>query len=117
MIIFLKIEVVYIMLLVVVILAIVLTVDLFVLVLVMLHLLLIGIVAPIYHLNQFDGSLCEWSTFYSDSFYPIRSDTYYLIRGGNSVSGITCGAFYVNANNAASRALWTRGAVLSFKLI
>ena len=74
-----------------------------------------GVVALLYHLNQFNGSVLP--TFYSDYFYPYRGSTCYAIRGGTSTSGSNCGAFSVLVYNDASYVSCYRSAALSFKPI
>ena len=42
--------------------------------------------------------------------------THYALRGSNSPSGVTCGAFCSRSNDNYGDRYWHFGAVLSFKL-
>ena len=53
-------------------------------------------------------------SYYCDYFYQ-SSGSHYALRGGSSVLGADCGAFYVRLNVGPSTTYWNVGAALSFK--
>ena len=64
---------------------------------------------PLYHLNYI---------YYCDYFYQNSGNTgRYLFRGGFSVLGNDCGAFFIRANYDFSGASWYIAASISFKLL
>ena len=55
------------------------------------------------------------STYLCDGRWYNNSGTMYPFRGGDSYSGLLCGAFYLSSAYAASGANWSVGAALSYK--
>ena len=55
------------------------------------------------------------STYLCDGRWYNNSGTMYPFRGGDSYSGLLCGAFCLSSSYAASGANWSVGAALSYK--
>ena len=55
------------------------------------------------------------STYVADGLWFNNSQNNYALAGGDSASGLRCGALYASLSTAASVAYWAHGAALSYK--